>query len=130
MRSFLVPISIFIALSTAHLLVSGAPLRVHVLSIVILALAFLVPSIWAAHLSQLKARLIVCATCALGAMLAWDATAHLVITKAEPFFILRGSSWLYVVGCLVLVAASFSASWLASPPNKAFKRTGFARRLT
>ena len=129
MRSFLVPVSIFIALSTVHLLVSGAPLRVHVLSILVLALAFLAPSIWAAHLSQLQARLMVCTACALGAMLTWDATAYIVIAKAEPFFILRSSSWLYVVGCLVLVAASFGASWLASPPNKAFKRTGFARRL-
>ncbi len=71
----------------------------------------------------------VCAGCAIAAMLAWDATAHLVIVKAEPFFILQGNSWLYLLGCLVLSAMSFAASWVAAP-NKAFKRTGYARRLT
>ena len=99
-----------------------APFRVHALSLVILALALPVPSIWAAHMLSSKARWLVCSWFALAAMLAWDTTAHFVIVKAEPFFILLNNPMAYILGISVMACLSYVLSRLTSLPNPSFKR--------
>lgn len=129
MRKIIVPVVAYAALVSVYFTQSSAPLYVHALSFTIFAVAFLVPSLWAAHIAHPRHRLVVCGLCAFLAMLAWDATAHLVIVEAEQFSILLHTSWLYALGALFLIALSFATAWVTSPPNQAFKRTGFASRL-
>jgi hypothetical protein len=109
-------------LSATYLILSGAPARVHVLSLATLAVAFLVPSIWATHFSHRAPRLAICGLFAIAAMLLWDASAHFVIVKAEPFSILLSNAWLYLAGLIALALLSFGVSWAAMPPNSAVKR--------
>jgi hypothetical protein len=128
MRKVLIPLAVYALLTMVYLSLSGAPLRVHVLSLSVLALAFLVPSIWAAHVLHRAAWLAICCMFAIAAMVFWDASAHLVIVKAEPFFILRSNGWLYLIGSVILVSLSFGVAWAACPPNPAVKRDALNAR--
>ena len=123
MRRYLIPSIVYLALSAVYLGLSNAPVRVHALSLAVLVVAFLVPSIWSTYLHSWRKRVIVSSIFALLAILAWDATAHLVITKAEPFSILFQSGWPYLVGVLVLVSLSFCISWAVLPPNNRLQAT-------
>lgn len=131
MRKVLIPLAVYALFSMVYLSLSGAPLRVHGLSLSLLALAFLVPSVWAAHVSHRASRLIICCMFAIAAIVFWDASARLVIVKAEPFFILHSNGWLYPIGSVILVSLSFGVAWAACPPNPAVKRDALnARPLT
>jgi hypothetical protein len=123
MRRILVPISVYAALSLSYFLVSGAPLRVHGMSIAALALGLLVPSLWSAFLSTLRLRVVVSATFALASLVAWDWVAHQVVAKAEPFDIFWSTPWVYLVGPPLLASFSVAVAWLASPPNYLIKPT-------
>ena len=126
MRVFLVPIAIYLALVASHLSLSNSPVRVHVVSSAILALAYLVPALISAHSQSWLRRLSICAIFAIAGMFLWDACAYMIIAKAEPFFVLRGTPVLYLIGLMALVCLSFVAAWLASPLNAQHKRPASA----
>lgn len=109
MKKIIIPIVGYVLLGVLYILSSGAPLRVHAVSLAVLAVGFLVPSLWGAQLSSQKIRGLVCILFAAVAMLIWDGTAHFVIVKAEPFSILRDTPWAYLLGIFILVVASFAA---------------------
>ncbi|WP_139250226.1 hypothetical protein [Hydrocarboniphaga daqingensis] len=123
MRKITIPVIAYMALSLVYFSQSGAPIRVHTLSLAVLAVAFLIPSVWSAHIGRSRGRLVVCGLCAFFGMLAWDATAHLVIAKAEQFSILLSTPWLYALGWFPIVVITFSTAWVASPPNPALQPT-------
>ena len=106
-----------------YLVFSSSPMRVQAVSFAILALAFLAPVLVATHIQSWLFRLVVCALFAVAAMLLWDATAHLVIAKVEPFSILRYTPFVYIIGLAALVLLSYTVAWLGAPPNNSFKRT-------
>ncbi len=95
-------ILIYVILSGLYLLLSGAPFRVHVLSLALLFLAFPV-STWVCSIvtSPLK-RAGLSLLCAMVCFLVWDATAHFVIAKAEFLEIIRNRPWAYPVVGLIL----------------------------
>ena len=128
MRKVLIPLVVYALLTMVYLSLSGAPLRVHVLSLSVLAVALLVPSVWAAHVSHRASRLVICCIFAIAAMLFWDASAHFVIVKAEPFFILLNNGWFYLIGSVILVSLSFGVTWAACPPNPAVKQDALNAR--
>jgi len=121
MRKFVVPLTSYAAFGAMSLAFSGAPMRVHVLSLGVLALALLLPSVLAAHLRSYSSRWLVCIVFAFVAMLVWDMTAHHVVLKAEPFFIIRTAPWAYAIAALFFVPLSFCVAWAGSPPNNSFK---------
>lgn len=123
MRKVAIPVIAYIGLSLVYLVQSGAPLRVHALSLAIFAVAILIPSVWATQFRRSRGRLIVCSLCALVGMLAWDTTAHLVIAKVAQLSILTSTPWLYALGLIALVAISFFTAWVASPPDQAYQPT-------
>ena len=127
MRRFLVPTVIYLILVVLHLAFSSSSIRVQAVSFAILALAFLAPALVATHIQSWLYRLVVCAFFAVAAMLLWDATAHLLIAKAEPFFILRETPVIYIIGLAGLVLLSYSVAWLGEPPNHSFKRTAASK---
>ena len=94
---------------------SAAPMRVHILALIVLALAILAPSLWSTTRIHAIDRLKICAGCAFVGIGVWDATAHMVISKAEPFFVLREAWFMYPVVIGALTATSFGLSWLAQP---------------
>jgi hypothetical protein len=115
MRKTAIPIASYIILAVAYLTQSGAPLSGQLHSLSIFAVAFLLPSLWAARVGSWRSRCMLCGGCALLAMLALDATAHFVVAKAEMFSILLNSALLYLNGGIVLTSLSFAVAWLASP---------------
>ncbi len=119
MRKILIPIAAYAGLAGAFLANSGAPARVRLLALAALTVSLLIPSIWSTTRRDAIDRLKVCIGCAVMGIVFWDATAHLVISKAEPFFVLR-DAWVMYPACIVSAAAiSFCVSYLACPPGRA-----------
>jgi len=123
MRKVAVPIGTYTSLMLAYLWQSDAPFSVHILSLTIFAVAFLLPALWAARVANDRNRLVICGGCALSAMVAWDATAHLVIAKAEFFSTFLNTTFAYLVNGTLLAMLSFFVAWLASPLKPSFKAT-------
>ena len=123
MRRVVVPIAVYGMLAAIYGASSGAPDTMHALPLALLALAFLVPAIWAAQMQSLRSRTLVSASCALLAMLSWDLTAHLVIAKAEPLGILLGAPLAYALGLVALTLVNLVAAHLGAPPNNSSKPT-------
>lgn len=116
MTRLLLPAVTYAALSALYLGGSGAPLRVQWLSLAVLAIAVLIPSLWAAHVARPRHRLAISGSFSLIALLLWDATAHAVIAKVDAFSMLSGAAWVYAVGGIALTLASFGIAWASAPP--------------
>ena len=86
-------------------------------SAAVLALAILVPGLWAAHVGSPRRRVVLCAALALVAMLSWDLFSHLVIMKVEPLQVLFGRPWAYVFGMVALSGVSLLSAYLGAPPR-------------
>lgn len=112
MNRITVPILIYIVLSAAYLLISGAPLRVHVLSLAILFLAVLVSPLFCSEVKNRIKRLGLSFLCAVVCFLIWDSTAQIVIVKAEFLEIMKDRPWVYLVVGVILGAFIFSVAHL------------------
>ena len=120
-RAVLVPVAGFLVIAAAYLLCSGAPVRVHVLSLGIAALGILLPSVLAARMATWRSRFLACAGCALAATVLWDGTSHFVIANTEPFSVLRGNPALSLVMVCGLALPALLIAWLAA---RAWRRGG------
>jgi hypothetical protein len=116
--AMLVPISICLGLAALPILRVEAPLRVHGLGVICLALAFLVPAVLAARTSSRRRRFALCFGLAAAGILVWDASARLVIVKAEPFRILLEFPTTYLAGGLLLALISYGMAWVIRPPGR------------
>jgi Kef-type K+ transport system membrane component KefB len=117
MRKIIVPESKYCLLAGLYLVASGSSIRVDALSLAVLALAILVPGLWAAHVGSPRKRVVLCAALALVAMLSWDLFSHLVIMKVEPLQVLFGRPWAYVFGMVALSGVSLLSAYLGAPPR-------------
>lgn len=117
MHQFSIPTLIYLALSLAYIGGSDAPFAAHLIALALLALGFLIPSIWATlYLSPLKRRTI-CTAFALLSILAWDGLAHAVVAKQEQWSIICTATWVYVLGVTLLSTLSLLAARLVAPPH-------------
>lgn len=116
-RTF-VPLALYGALVALMVLGSDAPWSVHALAAICLALALLVPAWLAAGIASWWRRLAVCVGFSIAAMLLWDAAAHQVIKKAEPFRILQDEPTAFLIATLLLSTGSGFTAWLATPGRK------------
>jgi hypothetical protein len=114
MMKLTVSTTVFLALTAAYLLLSGAPLRVHFLNVLCFAIAFWAPASLASTLKELRRRWLLCALLALGGMILWDGTKHVVIMKSGSLDILRATPWGYVVGLVALGALISTSAWIGS----------------
>lgn len=125
---YLAPSLVFGVLVGADLRLSGGPVRVHVVSVACLALAYWAPALWAGGSEDLKSRWPSCLALILAGIFAWDLTSSLVISKAEPLDIIRHQPWVYLLGVVaigglvagtsIVVTALESTRSRAEPPNK------------
>lgn len=104
----LLPALTYLGLATFHLVTSAAPMRVHALTLAVLALALPVPALIASGLRSRAQRVSTCIVFGAAAMVVWDGCAYLVIAKPEPFSILRSAPLAYVFG----IGSSAVMSWL------------------
>ncbi len=120
MRKVVVPIAIYVVIALISILLIDTVFRVYLQQLICLAVALLIPAIWAVRVSSISARALICLGCAVGAILLFDATLFLVILKAEPFNIIRNDAWMYGLGAIAFSSLSFCVTWFASP----LKRSG------
>jgi hypothetical protein len=104
---YVLPSGMAAILVGVYFALSGAPNRVHFLSVPCFLLAFLVPSLIAPTPTAFRRRWPILVATILVAEIIWDGTAHLVILKAEPFLILRNAPWFYIFGLLLFMLTSF-----------------------
>ncbi len=103
----------FAVLGGVYVSLSGAPIRVHALSLGCLAIAFWLPAVIADNPRGLRARAIQSGVLILVGMLVWDGLAGSVITNGQAFAIIRGSPWAYAVGFVTLAALVCMSAALA-----------------
>src|SRR5262249_15681932 len=114
MRRVIVPLSLFGGLLVLYFMNSGAPARVSVLVVAFLVLGFLVPAVSASSDLPFSRRIWLSTSGILASFALWDGLGYLVLVKSEPFDLLVGKPYLYLIGlgCMgVLVALS---AWLSS----------------
>jgi len=111
-------ILIYVILSAAYLLLSGAPLRVHVLSLGILFLVIPVSTCICSRINSTWKRAVLSFVFATICFLIWDATAHLVIVKARFLEIIKSRPWVYPVIGVVVGTFVYVVSYLRSGLNQ------------
>ncbi len=122
MNKIMIPVLIYVILAAAYLLVSGAPLRVHFLSLVILFLVVPV-SPWLCSMARSSSRRFASSfLCATVSLLIWDSTQQLVIVKAEFLEILRYRPWVYPVVAAILGTFIYAVPYLSTPLNHRLQR--------
>jgi Mn2+/Fe2+ NRAMP family transporter len=115
MRQFLIPLIVFAILAVVYLAISGAPQRVHVLSIAVLFLGIPV-SVWVCTaFSTKKARMISAVVSANLVGLCWDSTAYFVLSKGDFLFMLRFNPWLYLIISVLLGTVIYVLAVASSP---------------
>lgn len=102
MLRLITPTAVTGLLTAVYLSVSGAPARVHILSVSCLVLSYWVPAVIAGGYEGLRRRAVVCGACVLSGMVLWDAAAHTVISKVGPFSIVQRHPVNYALGFLAL----------------------------
>jgi hypothetical protein len=118
MRKIIIPILIYLILATVYLLQSGAPLRVHALSLLLLFFAVPLSTWLCSGVRSPTRRLILVFPCAALCFFIWDSTAQFVIAKAEFLDILRYRPWLYPLVAGPLGGFIHLISYMSDPPNK------------
>ena len=114
--------SLFAMLATIYLITSGAPLRVHVLSLSCLALA-IIPSTYLLGTARPSRNHWIAASGFIAlSMLVWDASNWLVILKSEPFEALRYAPFVYLFGfaciAILVLAAARLPRWAHRSPRR------------
>ncbi|HUN54420.1 MAG TPA: hypothetical protein VMU29_04620 [Smithella sp.] len=112
MKKIIIPFLIYIILACADILFSGAPLRVHVLSLAVLFIAVPVSPLLCGMVKTFSLRIISCFLCALLSLLIWDSTAQLVLSKGEFLFMLKYYPWIYPIDVAILGAFIFLISFI------------------
>ncbi|WP_189484276.1 hypothetical protein [Alishewanella tabrizica] len=123
-----VSVSIFAMLSLTSVLVSGAPLKVHLVNIFCFFLAFVVGAVAAERYKNSMNRLVIWLLSGAAGLLLWDGLSALVIVKAEFFM---GWYLKYPIGLLGILLLHFLV-WLVCrfwPFNKQRQPTRTAQLL-
>lgn len=115
MRKIVVPIAVYVVIALISILLIDTVFRVYLQQLTCLAVALLIPTIWAVRVSSISARALICLGCAVGAILLYDATIFLISSKPEPFDIIRYHGWIYGPGAIAFSSLSFCVAWFASP---------------
>ena len=108
------PTALFVITAGTYIALSGAPWRVHLLSLCCLAVGFWVPATLAGDLRGLRRYWLACLGLGLSSVLLWDVLAPLVVLKLDPFFIALENPWLYGVSGIILLCLVTVNSLLVS----------------
>ena len=118
-RKVVVPIAAYAFLALCAVFLFDTVVRVYALTLVCLAIAFLVPALVSARLRSLLSRLGVSSAAALLGVLLFDGTARMVLVKFEPFRNFENGWWhAYLLGLCLFVPLSFGTAWIAAPLRK------------
>ncbi len=101
-KRLLIPSVVLLLMIALYLLNSGAPIRVHMLSIGCLLVGFYLPSIIAFNIKGLLKHWLMVSICMVASMLIFDATNHYVVYSVEPMMIIKNTPWLYPLGYIGL----------------------------
>ena len=113
-------IAVFVFLSMISLLISGAPVRVHLVDIAAFFLAFVVTGLLAFHFGRKNQVLVWLIGGGIGLFL-WDVGSAFVIVKRELFM---GWFFLYPLGLIGLVLLQVTVKYISDkiPYNKGMQR--------
>jgi hypothetical protein len=114
-------IVIYAILSTALLLISGAPIRVNLVDIASFFIAFVVPGMLAFHLNRMNQVIMVWLVGGGIGLFMWDVVSTLVIVKRELFM---GWYILYPIGLTGLVLLQIVVKYISdkAPYNAILER--------
>jgi hypothetical protein len=102
LKRLFIPSVMLLLMIALYLLISGAPIRVHILSIGCLLVGFYLPSILAFNVKGLLKHWLMVSICMVASMLIFDATNHYVVYSVEPMMIFNNTPWLYPLGYIGL----------------------------
>jgi hypothetical protein len=94
MKKFIIPIGVYIAIIDLILLRTDSVARVYAHLSICLAVAFLLPSIWGIMISSSRGRISIGIFCGFVGVLLFDATAFLVMGKAEFLGMIKSAPWI------------------------------------